>query len=70
MAEDNAFKGGSANGSQQNKPTTADAERRDEYMGQYKERADGVSEAEKFGTDQNPVQNDALPAKNLKGAGG
>jgi hypothetical protein len=54
----------------QNKPTKEDSERKDEYGGQYKDRCDELSEAQKFGTDQLPVQNDALPAKNLKNAGG
>lgn len=33
----------------------------DSYDGNYKNNADGMSEAEKFGTDQNPVREIAPP---------
>ncbi len=55
---------------EQNKPTKEDVMRKDEYGGKYKERADSASEEEKFGTSQNPVKDDAMPAKNLKSVGG
>ena len=54
----------------QNKPTKEDSERKDEYGGQYKDASDGKSEAQKYGTDQLPVENDPLPAKGLKSVGG
>jgi len=60
MAQDNT----------QNKPTQQDSERKDEYLGGYKDGSEGLSEAQKFGTDQIPVTHDALPAKNLQKAGG
>jgi hypothetical protein len=67
--EKSSFSSGGGN-DVQNKPTKADSERRDEYMGQYKDHADGLSEAQKFGTDQIPVQHDAPPFKGLKSTGG
>ena len=42
----------------------------DEYDGKYKDRAEGMTEAELWGTDQIPVKHDPLPAKNLKSVGG
>lgn len=54
----------------QNKPTEEDVKRKDEYGGSYKDAADGLSEAQKFGTDQLPVQEKPLSAKNLKSVGG
>lgn len=56
--------------SKQNKPTKEDSAPKDSYLGRYKSADKGKSEAEKFGTDQNPVQNDPLPAKGLKSMGG
>lgn len=70
MAEKNVFSGGSANASTQNKPKEEDSKRVDEYGGSYKDAAAGLSEAEKFGTSENPAQAEKLPAKNLKGVGG
>lgn len=70
MAENNSFRPGGATNNVQNKPSSADAGRRDEYKGNYKDRCDGVSEAEKFGTNDNPVKHDPLPAKGLGSAGG
>jgi hypothetical protein len=70
MAENSSFRGGSAGNNTQNKPTESDSKRVDEYDKQYKDRADQFGEAEKFGTDQNPVHNDKLPASGLKGVGG
>jgi hypothetical protein len=64
------FKPGNANSPSTVKPSKADAERRDEYEGRYKDAADGMSEAQKFGTDQMPVQHDPLPATKLRTAGG
>ena len=69
MAENSSFRPGGGNNTQ-NKPTKADSERRDEYNGGYKERANEYNETAKFGTDQLPVQNDPLPAKGLKNVGG
>lgn len=69
MADQSSFKSGSS-GNVQNKPTKQDSERKDEYMGQYKDRSQGLSEAQKFGTDQMPVKNDAPPFKGLKSVGG
>jgi len=54
----------------QNKPTSKDVERKDEYLGQYKDRADTASPEEKFGISQNPSISDPLPAKNLTKVGG
>lgn len=54
----------------QNKPTKEDSERKDEYLGKYKDAAATMSEADKFGTGQMPVQHDSLPVKNLKSVGG
>jgi hypothetical protein len=54
----------------QNKPTKQDVERKDEYLGQYKDRATTATPEEKFGISQNPSIHDALPAKNLKSVGG
>lgn len=54
----------------QNKPIKEDSEKIDEYHGQYKEADAGKSEAEKYGTDQLPVQHDPLPGKGLKTFGG
>jgi hypothetical protein len=68
VAEQNSFKTGGG-GDVQNKPGDAWKDK-DEYGGGYKDAADGLSEAQKFGTDQLPVQNDSLPAKGLKGVGG
>ena len=65
--EQSSFSTGNT-GSVQNKPTADDSAPKDEYKGGYREGT--ATEAEKFGTDQNPVQNDALPARNLRGAGG
>ena len=68
--EKSSFKGGAA-AAVQNKPTTEDSERADEYgKNSYKERADEYSEAQKFGTDQLPVTHDKLPATGLKNVGG
>lgn len=53
-----------------NSPRKADVERVDEYDGKYKDRSQTMSEAEKFGTNQLPVQNDPLPAKGLRQVGG
>lgn len=39
----------------------------DPYGGKYKNRANEASPEEKFGTGQMPVQDDAVPYKNLKG---
>lgn len=69
MAENNSFKTGGGGGDVQNKPGEAWKDK-DEYGGQYKDPAQTLTEAQKFGTDQLPVQNDALPAKGLKGVGG
>jgi hypothetical protein len=69
MAEQSSFKPGAGAGGQ-NKPTDADVKRKDEYDDKYKERADQYGEAEKYGTDQNPVKHDPLPAKGLHGVGG
>lgn len=55
---------------EQNKPTKEDSHRKDEYMGQYKQPQDSMSEAEKFGTNENPVKNDQMPAKGLRQVGG
>ena len=67
--ETSSFRPGGAN-DVQNKPSRDDAFRKDEYGGAYKEHGVGLSEAERFGTDQMPVQHDAIPAKGLKGVGG
>lgn len=61
-----SFKSGNANSPATQKPSQA----ADEYEGRYKDAADGLSEAQKFGTDQLPVKNDPLPAKGLRSAGG
>lgn len=53
----------------QNKPKPQDRAPTDEYYGQYKDRSKGLSDAEKWGTDQNPVQHDQLPATNLRNVG-
>jgi hypothetical protein len=71
MAEEkSSFGGGDAASPSQNKPTNEDQYRSDEYGGKYKDACDGMSEAQKFGTDQIPVKNDPLPAKNLQKVGG
>lgn len=67
--EKSSFKGGGGAGAQ-NKPSKEDSERKDEYGGGYKDTADGLSEAQKFGTDQIPVTHDKLPASGLKNVGG
>ncbi len=67
--ETSSFRPGGAN-NVQNKPSRDDAFRKDEYGGAYKEHGVGLSEAERFGTDQMPVIETPLPAKNLKDAGG
>jgi len=54
----------------QHKPTKEDSERRDEYGGKYKDRAQEASEEEKFGDSQNPVRDTPLPAKSLRTFGG
>lgn len=54
----------------QRKPTEADSHPVDEYHGKYKDAADSKSEAEKFGTNENPSVNDAAPFKNLRSVGG
>jgi hypothetical protein len=54
----------------QNKPTKEDVERKDEYGGKYKEPQEGMSEAQKYGTEQNPAKHDQLPASGLKSVGG
>lgn len=70
MAEKSSFKQGSANANTQNKPTDADVARADEYNGSYKDPALSISEEEKFGNGDNPVQTEKLPAKNLRSSGG
>lgn len=70
MSEKSSFKEGSANGREQNKPTSADSAPKDEYYGRYKDAAVSASEEEKFGGSQNPVKNVPMPARNLKGVGG
>lgn len=65
-----SFKPGNANSPTTSAPSKADSERRDEYEGRYKDASDGLSEAQKFGTDQLPVRNDPLPAKGLRSVGG
>lgn len=67
MTEQSSFKPGTASGTEQNKPSVANT---DEYGGAYKEYADTYGEAEKFGTAENPVKHDALPARGLRGVGG
>lgn len=54
----------------QNKPTKEDSERNDEYGGKYKPVHEGLSEAQKFGTEQLPVQEGKTPFKDLKAVGG
>ena len=54
----------------QDVPTKEDSVRKDEYHGKWKSNADGVSEDDKFGISQNPVQDKPLPAKGLKSVGG
>ena len=65
-----SFKSGNANSPATQKPSKEDSERKDEYGGKYKCNDDGLSEAQKFGTDQLPVKNDPLPASGLKSIGG
>lgn len=68
--EKSSFSAGGDGKDTQNKPTKQDSERKDEYQGKYKDVADGLSEAERFGTDQLPVQHDSPPFKGLKSSGG
>lgn len=70
MAEQSSFKTGGANAPTQNKKTPQDAERDDEYNGNYKSSCEGVGEDEKWGLNANPVKNEPLPAKGLKNTGG
>jgi len=70
MAEKSSFSGGSANSNTQNKPKDEDGKRVDEYGGSYKDPAQSLSEAEKFGTSENPATAEKLPAKGLKSVGG
>jgi len=60
---------GMGNKMAQNKATDADVRRADEYGGRYRSSTEGVSEDQMWGHNQNPVQNDALPAKNLRSVG-
>jgi len=71
MAEQDTFRGGNATpDDKQNRTPKEQAAPVDEYGGQYKQPTLGESEQQKFGTNEYPVQNDALPAKNLKSTGG
>jgi len=67
--ERSSFTPGNANAPTQNKKSEADVTRSDEYGGSYKSSCDGVSDDQKWGGNQNPVQNESLPAKNLNSAG-
>ncbi len=67
--EKSSSKSGNANGTEQNKAQERDSSPGDEYYGSYKSACDGVSEDQKWGGNQNPVRDDALPAKNLRSVG-
>ncbi len=68
--ENSSFKGGQGSEGVQNKPKPEDSAPKDEYHGNYKERADQYGEAEKFGTDQLPVTDSPVAGRNLKSVGG
>jgi len=65
MAEKSPFKDGFNPSTSTQKPERDGS--KDEYDGKYKNAADGMSEAEKWGTNLNPVEETPNPAKGLKG---
>lgn len=54
----------------QRKAEEKDKAPKDEYYGGYKSAREGVSEAERWATNQNPVRETKTPWKNLKQTGG
>lgn len=68
MAESSSFKQGTGTGGTSEKPEASNG--KDTYKGGYKDPATTLSEAEKWGTNEIPLKNDELPAKNLKSTGG
>ena len=67
--EKSSFKPGAAAQSSQSKPSAEDVHRIDEYGGRYQCAGRGLSEQEAFGSDQMPVQNDAMPVRSLRSVG-
>lgn len=55
---------------QRGKADASDSHPKDEYKGQYKDRAQTASEEQKFGMNAYPVDNGPTPYKGLRNVGG
>lgn len=70
MSDQSSFKAGSGTGGKSALGKEQESNGKDTYHGGYKDGSKGMSEAEKWGTNLNPVQDGSLPAKGLRNAGG